>query len=64
MSNEPVFLTADEASSLQAAVGRIVSSGIKVQDAELQLPADRETVAEKPPVIPPEEAPAPNSPPI
>jgi hypothetical protein len=38
MANEPVFLTVDEAASLQAAVGRIVSTGIRVQDSDFALP--------------------------
>lgn len=39
MENQPVKLTPDEVSTLQEAVERIVSSGIRVQDTELQIPA-------------------------
>lgn len=41
MANNPIFLTVDEAASLQAAVESIVSTGIKVQDAEYPIPAAR-----------------------
>jgi hypothetical protein len=47
MANESVFLTADEASSLQAAVGRIVSTGLRVHDAEVEIPAANQGGAEK-----------------
>jgi hypothetical protein len=38
MANEPVFLTVEEAAFLKEAVGRIVSTGIRVQDSEFKLP--------------------------
>jgi len=41
MTNESVFLTTDEASSLQAAVGRIISTGIRLSDSELQIPVEK-----------------------
>lgn len=41
MASEPIFLTDDEASSLQAAVESIVSAGIKVQDTDHQIPAGK-----------------------
>jgi len=39
MANESVFLTGDEASSLQEALQSIVSTGLQVQDSEFQLPS-------------------------
>ncbi len=38
MASDSVFLNGEEASSLQEAVERIVSSGIRVQEAEIQIP--------------------------
>ncbi len=38
MASESIILTVDEVSSLQAAVESIVSAGIKLQDADHQIP--------------------------
>ena len=40
MTNESVFLTAEEASTLQAAVGRIISSGIRLHASDVRIPAE------------------------
>lgn len=42
MARESVFLNGEEASSLKAAVVSIVSSGIRVQDADLEIPVGDE----------------------
>lgn len=39
MVNKSVFLTGDEASSLQEAIESLVSSGLQVHDSELPIPS-------------------------
>jgi hypothetical protein len=39
MNSAPVFLTEDEASCLQEAVERLVSTGIRVHDSEFEIHA-------------------------
>jgi hypothetical protein len=39
MANDSIFLTTEEVSSLQEAVGRIVDTGLRIQDTERRIPA-------------------------
>lgn len=57
MTNEPVYLTAEEASILQNAVGRIVSGGIRLQDADFDIPPQHTDVDEPPPLVPDDHSP-------
>lgn len=38
MANDSIFLTAEEATTLQEAVGRIVDTGLRIQDAVRRFP--------------------------